>query len=118
MENDLSNMLSGQRAKDCHLAVSRGDPKDATLHLKKLNVFGQTARDSLCKHFDRWIKAPLLPAGLLAEAPAANVVAATIRKEEPTHGTLEDKKTGKMPCFSQVHKQIVDLRKFRIFLKR
>jgi len=95
MDYDLKNMLSGDRSKDYHTAINRGDPTKKELHLKKLNVFGVAARTSLYKHFDRWIKSSLLPASLIAEAPVANVVAAVITERDPTHGFTEDPITGK-----------------------
>ena len=118
MECDLRNMLSGDRSRDYFTALNRGNPSDKALHMKKLQVFGNAAQQSLYKHFDRWIKAPLLPAGLMAESPVANVIAAAICQQEPTHGILEDRITGKMSCTSPAHKRVVDLRHFRIFLRK
>jgi len=74
------------------------------------------SRSSLCKHFNHWIKAPLLPASLIAEAPVANVVAAAMRNEDPAHGMLEDQMTVKMPFVSNMQKQIVDAKAFWKFL--
>jgi len=112
----LKNILSGKLSKDCHVALDRGDPTKKAVHTKKLNAFGAAARSSLCKHFDHWIKAPLLPASLTAVAPVANVIAAAMRNEDPAHGMPEDQMTVEMPFVSNVHKRIVDLKAFRKFL--
>jgi len=118
MDFDLRNMLNGERSRDYIIAMDRGNPNDKALYMKKLEVFGVAARSSLYKHFDRWIKSPLLPAGLMAEAPAANVVAAAMLKKDPTHGTPEDRNTGKMTYSSPTHKRAIDLKRFCLFLRQ
>jgi len=118
METDLKNMLSGDRSKDYHLALGRGDPNKKELHLKKLNVFGRAAIDSLYKHFDRWLKAPLLPASLIADAPIANVVAAVIQEASPTHGIAVSPLTGFANYQSSVHNRTICLHRFHRFLKK
>jgi len=116
MDQDLHSMLSRRTGNDYLIAVARGNKKDEALHLKKLDVFGKAASESLWKHFDRWLKPALLPAALMAEAPIANVFAAVILQTSPTHGMQENRMSGKIEYKSSVHGRTVDLKKLHAFL--
>jgi len=91
-------------------------------HLTKLNIFVRNARDSLFKHFRRWLNHSLLPAALMSEEPTAKVVAACmLGKSVPTFDSDPNVKnelrlSGKLVYNSEVHKREIDLVKLHKFI--
>jgi len=76
MGEDLRNTMTHPAMKQCLALSSKCSAEDQARHIKKANVFYSEARDSLHKHFRRWLKTDLLPAALLSESPTAQAVAA------------------------------------------
>jgi len=93
-------------------------------HLNKLKIFITSAGDCLHKHFSRWLRNDLLPAGLLSEAPLARVLAcAMLGKSMPTFDdsdtTVVDERrtTGRIVFNSAVHDCKIDLVAFNSFIR-
>ena len=88
-------------------------------HLDKMKVFIGAARDSLFKHFDRWVSHKLLPSALLSELPIAQVVAAAmLHLPMPSFPTLYNRLSGRTDYKSKAHaNRKIELRSFDKFLR-
>ena len=124
MDRDLQRVYHNPTMKVYREAVSRATGKVSTaleddLHLQKLKAFIAHAKESLDKHFGRWIDASLLPAALMSEAPISSVVAAVILNQpRPAFADRCGHVTGNIDCDSTAHGRKICLRLFDIFLRK
>ena len=133
MDKDLRRIMSGRgmdaHTEACERWTNYSNDKDATVverekHLAKLSIFVHKAHESLFKHFPRWVCSSLLPAALLSEGPAAQVVAAImLDKPLPTFESDPTVKndlrmSGAITYESAVHKEAIDLRLLYRFLQQ
>jgi len=82
-------------------------------------VFITHAKESLDKHFGRWIDASLLPAALMSEAPISSVVAAVILNQpRPAFDDRCSHVTGNVDCDSTAHGLKTCLMLFDMFLRK
>ena len=123
---DLKHILTSQPMKD-YMEATRNCgtdmPGEAARHLNKLHIFVREARDSLEKHFGRWIRSSLLPAALLSETPLARVVACAMLSRQWDNTLATDPDVvyivgGQQHVFNScVHKRKIDLERFGSFIR-
>lgn len=94
-------------------------------NLKKLAVFVTQSKETLHKHFGRWLSPKLLPAALLSETPLAKLIAAIVLKMDrpPNEALLGEgvvgamRMSGTMFFKSTAHDQMIDLLRFDKFAR-